>query len=61
MKNQNFEIIKDKCFNYGHYKTFESFCFECKMNLCEECLKDFNNFRYNHKNYEINFIEETNE
>ena len=39
MKNQNFDIMKDKCFNNNHYKTFESFCFECKMNLCEECLK----------------------
>lgn len=29
--------------------------------LCEECLEDFNNFRYNHKKYKIKFIEETNE
>ena len=29
--------------------------------LCEECLTDFNNFRYNHKKYRINFIEEINE
>lgn len=29
--------------------------------LCNECLADFDNFRYNHKSYKINFIEETNE
>ena len=29
--------------------------------LCEECLEDFNNFRYNHKRYRIDFIEEINE
>lgn len=29
--------------------------------LCDECVKDFDNFRYNHKKYKINFIEEINE
>ena len=29
--------------------------------LCEDCLKDFDNFRWKHKKYEIHFIEETNE
>lgn len=27
--------------------------------LCDDCVEDFNNFRYNHKKYKINFTEET--
>ena len=27
--------------------------------LCDDCIEDFNNFRYSHKKYKINFIEET--
>lgn len=29
--------------------------------LCDDCIEDFNNFRYNHKKYKINFTEEINE
>ena len=25
--------------------------------LCDECLKDFDNFRYNHKSFEIQYVE----
>jgi hypothetical protein len=29
--------------------------------LCDECLKDFDDFRWRHKKYKINFVEETDE
>ena len=29
--------------------------------LCDECLADFNYFRYNHKKFHWQYIEETNE
>lgn len=29
--------------------------------LCDECLKEFNDFRWKHKRYRIEFVEEKNE
>ena len=29
--------------------------------LCDECMEEFISFRYDHKKYKINFVEETNE
>lgn len=29
--------------------------------LCDECLKDFDDFRWRHKKYKINFVEVNNE
>lgn len=29
--------------------------------LCNDCIEDFDNFRYNHTKYKINFTEETHE
>ena len=41
-------------FNYQlcpkHYQKFNSFCEDCKINLCEECLREIHNrFHENHK------------
>lgn len=27
------------------------------ITLCDECLKDFDNFRYNHKKFKIKWVE----
>ena len=27
------------------------------VTLCDECLKDFDNFRYNHKKFKIEWVE----
>ena len=42
----NYEDIKHICFN--HNKPNNSYCKECKLNICKECLND-----NNHKNHDI--------
>lgn len=44
----------------GHYHI-ENEWFGKPVCLCDECIEDFNDFRYNHKRYKIDFIEEINE
>lgn len=31
------------------------------ITLCDDCLTEFENFRYNHKKFKIQLVEETNE
>ena len=53
MKKLNIDKDYEKCFENEHYKKYESYCFDCKMHLCEECLKTREHFSH----YKINLKE----
>ena len=53
MKKHNIDKDYEKCFKKEHYKKYESYCFDCGMHLCEECLKPREHFSH----YKINLKE----
>ena len=51
-------LLPEKNGTTGSYNLNGTWFGNCGIVLCNNCIKDFDNFRYNHNNYNTVFDEE---